>query len=570
MSRVDDNVQIEIAVRWDGNDYTRTEFLPDQPDSLGDLQKDYRTIAEMAENARAVLAGARPAGWTGGAAEAYRTYLTGVGDYLATISDATHTAALAARTCQSALQEAIGEAERAATRCNEARATHRTAEDKLFFDPRRTWELIQANDQMSDGIGMARGARQRARDAYTAFIGALDPADNALATQDEPALPGAADVHDPENAALLAMIMAPVAAAVSATGDTARARSTAAAYEQAMKDDPTGREARDLLARAARDLSGPELDHLLTHLDETDLATALGNLDPTRDREIYNLLAAKASLPVLARLADTDPNHYWHPANGTDRFIWGDTDGTPGVNPSGGLDDLHQGMLGDCYYLASLGALVRSDPDFLSDHVRPNANGAYTVTLYEDGKPVEVTVTPEVPWTASSDGSPGSPAYSHDDDGTGWNGDRTLFQIYEKAMAQSHGELAPEPGAGYGGMNGGNASNYLPTLTGQDADWKGADDVSPGDMQSAVEGQRPVVVSTLGEDDAEGKDLYDPKRVPHLIAGHAYYVDSVNTSTDPPTVTVVNPWGRESGSDGTVTLTWEQFQQMTAGASIGK
>jgi hypothetical protein len=60
------------------------------------------------------------------------------------------------------------------------------------------------------------------------------------------------------------------------------------------------------------------------------------------------------------------------------------------------------------------------------------------------------------------------------------------------------------------------------------------------------------------------------QKVPHLIAGHAYYVDSVNTSADPPTVTVVNPWGRESGSDGTVTLTWQQFQQMTAGASIGK
>jgi hypothetical protein len=89
-------------------------------------------------------------------------------------------------------------------------------------------------------------------------------------------------------------------------------------------------------------------------------------------------------------------------------------------------------------------------------------------------------------------------------------------------------------------------------------------------VQSAVDGHRPVVVSMLGEGDAEVKDLYDPKRVPHLIAGHAYYVDSVDTATDPPTVTVVNPWGRESGSDGTVTLTWDQFQHMTAGASIGK
>jgi hypothetical protein len=463
-----------------------------------------------------------------------------------------------------------GEADRAAARCNEARATKRTADAKMIIDPRRGWETVQAIDQMRDGIGMAKSARQRARDGYTRFIAGLDPADNALATQQEPQLPFGAAVGDPDNAALLAMILGPVAAAMAAEGATAGAQRAVGAYEQAMRDDPTGRKARDLLAQAARELSGPELDYLLNHLDETDLAKALSTLDPTKDREIYNLIASKASLEVLARLADTDPNHYWHPANGTDRFLWSDTNGIPGVVPGSDLNDLHQGMLGDCYYLSSLGAIVRNDPKFLPEHVRANPNGTYTVTLYKDGKPVEVTVTPEVPWTVGTDGSPGAPAYSHDDDGRGWNGDRTLFQIYEKAMAQAHGEMQPEPGTGYGGMSGGDPTKYLPTITGQDAEWKKSGSVQPDDLGSAMDEHRPVVISTLGEDHAGGKDLYDPKRVPHLIAGHAYYVDSVDRSSDPPTVTVVNPWGRESKTDGTVTLTWKQFQDMTAGASIGK
>lgn len=569
MSRVDDEIG-ELEARWDGADYTGLEFVPDRAESLRELSTTYDAMAGQVREATAALVGASPEGWTGAAANGYAAFLKDSLHYLYQVREALSAGRAKASTCARAIDAEEGEADRAAAKCNEARATHRRAEEKSLLDPRRLWELLEANSQMGDGLSMAKGARERVREAYTSFIKGLDWSDEILATQDEPQLPLGTTVGDPDNAALLAMIFGPVAAAMAAEGSTARAQRAVGAYEQAMKDDPTGKKARELLEQAAKELTGPELDYLLNHMDENDLATILGTLDPTKDRDFYNLLASKASLPVLARLADTDPNHYWHPANGTDRFLWGDTDGTPGVVPDSDLDDLHQGMLGDCYYLSSLGAVMKNDPDFLKNHVRANPNGTYTVTLYKDGKPVEVTVTPEVPWTANADGSAGTPAYSHDDDGAGWNDDRTLFQIYEKAMAQAHGEMQPEPGTGYGGMNGGDPTKYLPTVTGQPAEYKPADDVEPADLQSAVTEKKPVVISTLGEDDAKGKDIYDPKRVPHLIAGHAYYVDSVNTSADPPTVTVVNPWGRDSKTDGTVTLTWEQFQDMTQGASIGK
>ena len=55
-----------------------------------------------------------------------------------------------------------------------------------------------------------------------------------------------------------------------------------------------------------------------------------------------------------------------------------------GVNP----DDVSQGALGDCWYIASLQAVARSNPRIIEEAITDNGNGTYTVRLYHDGKPV--------------------------------------------------------------------------------------------------------------------------------------------------------------------------------------
>ena len=56
------------------------------------------------------------------------------------------------------------------------------------------------------------------------------------------------------------------------------------------------------------------------------------------------------------------------------------------------LSQIVQGQIGDCWFLASAAAVGANDPDFIRDHIQYNPDGSYTVTLYEDGEPVEVRV----------------------------------------------------------------------------------------------------------------------------------------------------------------------------------
>jgi hypothetical protein len=189
------------------------------------------------------------------------------------------------------------------------------------------------------------------------------------------------------------------------------------------------------------------------------------------------------------------------------------------------------------------------------------------VTLYKDGEPFEVTVTPEVPHTLGPDGSPSSAAYTHGGDPS----EATLYQLYEKAVAQAWGELDPndDDRFGYEGMDGGWAENDLPYITGDDAERHDTDDVSPEELREYYEDDRPIVVSSLPSDEAGKKDLYDDEGV-QMISGHAYYVIGIEGEGDDTRVILGNPWGADLPDTGTVALSWEQFQAATSGVSVGE
>ncbi len=61
-------------------------------------------------------------------------------------------------------------------------------------------------------------------------------------------------------------------------------------------------------------------------------------------------------------------------------------------------EDLSQGSLGNCYMLASLAAVVRSDPARIKEHIRDNKDGTVTVLFYNSNKePLYVTVEKSIP-----------------------------------------------------------------------------------------------------------------------------------------------------------------------------
>jgi uncharacterized protein YukE len=230
-----------------------------------------------------------------------------------------------------------------------------------------------------------------------------------------------------------------------------------------------------------------------------------------------------------------------------------------GIEPN---SQVNQGDLGDCYFLSSLAAVAASDPAFIQSHIRENANGTYTVTLYQNGHPVEVTVPPDLP--ANSDG---------DDQYDQIPGDGALYvAMYEKAYAQLEG--------GYGNIgNGGDPVNALATITGQSTTnftWNNpGDDIlhvitfgtegngpSLANIQAMVDSGKPVTACTTGNDVWPDGDQNDPKEI---VGDHCYRVESVTTNpqTGQLEITVVNPWGEDGTGQAmeTVTLTQQQFNQ---------
>ncbi|WP_166353395.1 C2 family cysteine protease [Phytoactinopolyspora limicola] len=206
----------------------------------------------------------------------------------------------------------------------------------------------------------------------------------------------------------------------------------------------------------------------------------------------------------------------WGDANG-----WVDGEVEMGVDfditdGGSGIAQIDQGSLGDCATLASLAAAVAADPTFVDRHITENANGTYTVKLYdENGMPVYVTVSGHIP------ADNGNPIYN----GRGLDGEINWASIYEKAMAQYQG-------GHYEGIDGAYTPDRLNTTVGNGNERTDlpADGVF-GEMQEAFENGQPVIMGG---------------------GGHAYAVVGFEDGR----VLVMNPWG---GDGSVIALTEEQF-----------
>lgn len=211
-------------------------------------------------------------------------------------------------------------------------------------------------------------------------------------------------------------------------------------------------------------------------------------------------------------------------------------------------DQIDQGTLGDCWFLAGAGAVANHDPDFIREHMQQNEDGTWTVTLYDDGEPVEITVEPTFP-----QGGAGGP------DGVNW------ISIYEKAAAEYYG-------GEYDALDGGFSSDALEMVTGREAERAGE-----GDFESLEErlSEGPVAVGTQNNDVGE-REWYTPWESEidddSIVPNHAYVVEEILPTDHPdndagePVVLLTNPWGPDGGRlngidrDGTLTLTEQEYK----------
>lgn len=200
------------------------------------------------------------------------------------------------------------------------------------------------------------------------------------------------------------------------------------------------------------------------------------------------------------------------------------------TNRSGGSTS-NQNALGDCWLMATMGAMAVQNPDLVEEMIRENSNGTYTVT-FPGREPI--TVAPDFPLDANGDlafaGSREHPPVI-------WPA--VLEKAYAQLKGNNYGNLENwHAGAAMDLFAGGAGLDYVPSFTGTDI----------GELAAKFDGGEAITLSTPPKaqvgglpKDGKGKgDLVDNNEMT-LVSGHVYFVTGVNSETGE--VTVRNPWG---------------------------
>ena len=226
------------------------------------------------------------------------------------------------------------------------------------------------------------------------------------------------------------------------------------------------------------------------------------------------------------------------------------------VDPrAGDPSDIKQGQIGDCWLLAGIGSVAQvleregKLDDFLAQHLRPVGDPPthWVVTLYEDGKPVDVTVEAK-----SVDGG------VRDADGMpNW------LSIYERAAAEQRG-------GSYGEINGGYGDEALKLMTGNSAHRDGELDLAA--LEDKLNKGQAVSVGSEDVKDDDFDWFWEPAEVNRadVVPNHAYIVTGVKLNENGEKVVVLaNPWGPTGGfmegdsdhKSGTLEMTEEEYKE---------
>ena len=231
--------------------------------------------------------------------------------------------------------------------------------------------------------------------------------------------------------------------------------------------------------------------------------------------------------------------------------------GTAFVKGSGDLNaispnDVDQGALGDCYLLASLGAIAAVSPDTIRRMIVDNKDGTFTVR-FPSSNPLrpytEVTVTPDFP---SNDGA--TPLYAGYGDVDASGKPEIWVALIEKAYAQMTWS------GDYASINGGHANNTLTHLLGGAARSFRPEDMSFKEVADYLESGNAVVVDTPQDNLwMHFKKQSDPRyQSRELIPAHSYYVTKVDRANG--TISLRNPWGWKTTPETVVTMA--EFQDL--------
>jgi len=234
-------------------------------------------------------------------------------------------------------------------------------------------------------------------------------------------------------------------------------------------------------------------------------------------------------------------------ASGTELY---NTSGPNANEPS--LGDIRQGSYGDCYFLASLGALDQHDPNAVKNMIHDNGNGTYTVSFHVQTQNGSYT-TKQVTVSANEISTKGA--------NMGWNamtdsknGKQVIWPaVVEAAYAKMNDtkKFGIDLGISSGYNNIGGGGNPVPSLeilTGHVAQGYSPSGAELNNLQSQFDSGKLITVCTLESDGNQAG--YNKGTNPYgLIGGHAYTVTNVYMRNGVEYVSLNNPWGFDQPQD---------------------
>jgi hypothetical protein len=216
------------------------------------------------------------------------------------------------------------------------------------------------------------------------------------------------------------------------------------------------------------------------------------------------------------------------------------------------IQDIDQGILGDCFLPAALGAITAHDPAAIHDMFIDNGDGTFAVRFYRKVHGHEVADWITVDRALPVD-STGHLIYAGYGQSASDPNEVLWLALAEKAYAQlaaSGWDHAAKKVNSYATLDeGGFAVDVLQQALGEPA--RSFDLTSENVFNAAV---------TSGDFITLDSKLHEAKASP-VLEDHAYFVTAYNAGMN--TYTIVNPWGPNfddgAGHPGTLQLTWRQI-----------
>jgi hypothetical protein len=222
--------------------------------------------------------------------------------------------------------------------------------------------------------------------------------------------------------------------------------------------------------------------------------------------------------------------------------------------------DVQQGQIGNCYFPAAMAAIAQANPDAITNLIKDNGDGTYTVTFKQRDwatgrfKDVPIRVDGDLYTRAW-----GGPLYGRSSNSADPKKMELWFPLVEKAYAQWKGS--------YDAIgNGGHVSDVFEDCLGVEAGWMSLAYASADKVWerivSSVDNHKPVGAGTYGEDQ---EARYTNTGV---YADHAYSILGYEKGANGERFVVLrNPWGESEPAgngpnDGVFKLKLEDFTRL--------